>query len=183
MLSRKVSRKNMTQRWSWLFKENSKPQDLIVIVHTDGFATKHQSGWGFTVKQGVIIIHEHNGPNLRHNNRNRNKGNCHANRVVSKSNYHKWLLSLQNLGAKERGCSSVGRAWNQHAAEAGSIPWCTTGFFSPSQLSEQTHFWRPYNPRVQSHALTSVCTLMIPNIGSHTFDQIQENTARTVRNG
>ena len=36
------------------------------------------------------------------------------------------------------GCSSVGRAWDQHAADAGSIPWCSKGFFSQSQLSVQT---------------------------------------------
>ena len=37
-------------------QENSKPQDLI--VYTDGSATKDQSGWGFTVKQGATTIHE-----------------------------------------------------------------------------------------------------------------------------
>ena len=33
-----------------------KTQDLI--VYTDGSVTKDQSGWGFTVKQGVTTIHE-----------------------------------------------------------------------------------------------------------------------------
>ena len=37
-------------------QENSKPQDLI--VYTDGSATKDQSGWGFTVKQGATTVHE-----------------------------------------------------------------------------------------------------------------------------
>ena len=36
------------------------------------------------------------------------------------------------------GCSAVGRASDRHAAEAGSIPRCGKGFFSPSQLSVQT---------------------------------------------
>ena len=39
-----------------LFQENSKPQDLI--VYTDGPVTKDQWGWGFTVKQDMITIHE-----------------------------------------------------------------------------------------------------------------------------
>ena len=39
-----------------LIQENSKPLDPI--VYTDGSATKDQSGWGFTVKQGVTTIHE-----------------------------------------------------------------------------------------------------------------------------
>ena len=39
-----------------LIQENSKPQDLR--VYTDGSVTKDQSGWGFTVKQGVSTIHE-----------------------------------------------------------------------------------------------------------------------------
>ena len=28
-------------------------------MYTDGSVTKHQSGWGFTVKQGATIIHEY----------------------------------------------------------------------------------------------------------------------------
>ena len=39
-----------------LVQENSKPQDIIVYI--DGSVTKDQSGWGFTVKQGVTTIHE-----------------------------------------------------------------------------------------------------------------------------
>ena len=42
-----------------LIKENSKPQDFIVYTDaSDGSVTKDQSGWGFTVKQGVTTIHE-----------------------------------------------------------------------------------------------------------------------------
>ena len=36
------------------------------------------------------------------------------------------------------GCSSVGKALDRHAADAGSIPRCGKGFFSRSQLSLQT---------------------------------------------
>ena len=36
------------------------------------------------------------------------------------------------------GCSSFGRPLDRHAADAGSIPRCGKGFFSPSQLSVQT---------------------------------------------
>ena len=39
-----------------LVQENSEPQDLV--VYTDGSVTKDQSGWGFTVKQGVTTMHE-----------------------------------------------------------------------------------------------------------------------------
>ena len=39
-----------------LIQENSKPQDLI--MYPDGSVTKHQSGWGFAVKQGATTIHE-----------------------------------------------------------------------------------------------------------------------------
>ena len=39
-----------------LIQENSKPQDLI--VYTDGSLSKDQSGWSFTVKQGVTTVHE-----------------------------------------------------------------------------------------------------------------------------
>ena len=41
------------------FNSHSKkqqPQDFIVYI--EGSVTKDQSGWGFTVKQGAITIHE-----------------------------------------------------------------------------------------------------------------------------
>ena len=44
------------------------------------------------------------------------------------------------------GCSSVSRASDRHAADAGSIPRCGKGFFSQSQLSAQTLLRRPYTP-------------------------------------
>ena len=53
------------------------------------------------------------------------------------------------------------RASDRHAADAGSIPWCSKGFFSPSQLSVQTLLHVSVHPRVQSHALTSVPKLKI----------------------
>ena len=37
-------------------QENNKLQDPI--VYTDGSVTEVQSGWGFSVKQGVTTIHE-----------------------------------------------------------------------------------------------------------------------------
>ena len=75
-------------------------------------------------------------------------------------------VSFENTG---RGCSSVGKASDRHATDAGSIPRCGKGFFSQSQLPVQTLLRFPYSPRVQSHALTSVRALKIPSIGSHTF--------------
>ena len=38
------------------------------------------------------------------------------------------------------GCSSVGRASDRHAADAGLIPRCGKGFFSQSQLSVWAFF-------------------------------------------
>ena len=62
------------------------------------------------------------------------------------------------------GCSSVGRASDRHAADAGSIPRCGKGFFSQSQLSVQTRSLTvSVHPRAQSHAFTSVRTLKIPS--------------------
>ena len=70
------------------------------------------------------------------------------------------------------GCSSVGRASDRHAADAGSIPPVRRGifFFSPRvsfqcRLSYGVRTAR----RVQSHTLTSVRTLEIPAIGCHAF--------------
>ena len=44
-----------------------------------------------------------------------------------------------------RGCSSVGRASDRHAVEAGSILDAARDF-SPSQLSVQALLWYPYAP-------------------------------------
>ena len=41
-----------------LVRQNSKPQDLIVYAY--GSVTKDLSGWGYTIKQGVIIITKNN---------------------------------------------------------------------------------------------------------------------------
>ena len=38
-----------------LTQDSSKLRDLM--LYTDGSVTKDQSGWGFTVKQGVTTIH------------------------------------------------------------------------------------------------------------------------------
>ena len=53
------------------------------------------------------------------------------------------------------------RASDRHAADAGSIPWCGKGFFSQSQVSVHTLLRVSVHPRVQSHALASVCILKI----------------------
>ena len=55
--------------------------------------------------------------------------------------------------------------------------------FLPSQFPVQTLLRCPYSPCVQSHASTSVCTLKIPNTGSHTIVWTHGNTAHTDRNG
>ena len=49
----------------------------------------------------------------------------------------------------EWGCNSVGRASDQHAAEAGLIPQCGKGFFCRSELLVQTHLRVSVHPREQ----------------------------------
>ena len=60
------------------------------------------------------------------------------------------------------GCSSVGRASDQHAADAGSIPQCGKGFFFLELTFSADSLMVSVHPRVQSHAFTSVRTLKIP---------------------
>ena len=60
------------------------------------------------------------------------------------------------------GCSSVGRSVDRHAAYAGSILRCSQGFFSQGHLTAQTLLRVSVHLRVQSHGLTSMCTLKIP---------------------
>ena len=100
--------------------------------------------------------------------------------VLSAKSIH---LRQTNANWGGRGCSSVGRASDRHAAESGSISRRGKNFSSLSQLSEQTLLRCPYSPRVQSHAFTSMRTLKIPSISTHTFVWTYENTARTVRKG
>ena len=74
-------------------------------------------------------------------------------------------LSYRTILIRKRlgwGCSSVGRASDRWAADAGSIPRCGKGFFSQSQLSMQTLLRCPYTQSVQSNVLTSVLTLKTP---------------------
>ena len=58
------------------------------------------------------------------------------------------------------GCSSVGKASDQHAADAGSIPRCGEVFFSQSQISVQT-LTVSVHRNMQSHAFTAARTLKI----------------------
>ena len=90
-------------------------------------------------------------------------GNCLSSDKAIRIFHRKSRISNYNndVHIKIMGCSSVGRASDRRAADAGSIPRCGKGFSSQSQLSVQILLRCPYNPRVQSHALTSVCTLKI----------------------
>ena len=91
----------------------------------------------------------------------------------SRRNHGSCIQKERQMGGEKveerQGCSSVAKASDCQAAEAGLIPPCGKGFFSHSTLSAQTLLWCPYIPCVQSHALTSVCTLKIPRTGSRTF--------------
>ena len=60
------------------------------------------------------------------------------------------------------GCSSVGRASDRHAADAGSIPRCGKGFFLLVSTFSADSRTVSIHLRVQSHAFTSVRTLKIP---------------------
>ena len=112
--------------------------------------------------------------------------NCEGSTNARETRSLTWHMNTRHLAClvhQGRGCSSVIRASDRHAAEAGSIPRCGEGFFSQSQLSVQTLLPCPHSPRVQSHALTSVCELKFPSIGSHTFVWTHDNTAFTASNG
>ena len=97
--------------------------------------------------------------NFRSKVANEKSGRVLFENQTSAQSKHNITISKLTAG---RGCSSVGRASNRHAAEVGSIPRCGKGFFSQSQLSVQTLLRVSVQPRVQSHALTSVRTLKIP---------------------
>ena len=53
------------------------------------------------------------------------------------------------------------RALDHYAADSGSIPRCSKGFFSQSQLSVQTLLCVSIHSHVQLHALISVHVLKI----------------------
>ena len=63
--------------------------------------------------------------------------------------------------------------------------WCGKGFFLPGSTfsTDSLALWQLQclsSPCVQSHALTSVHTLKIPNIGSYIMVQTHRNTAQSV---
>ena len=60
------------------------------------------------------------------------------------------------------GCSSVGRASDRHAADAGSIPQCCRGFFSQRQLSVLTLLCCAYTK----------CAVTCMNICAHVKDPV-----------
>ena len=62
-------------------------------------------------------------------------------------------------GYKGRGCSSVGRASDRHAAEVGLIPRCGKGFFFPESTFSADSL---YGVRT-----TPVCTIECMNICVH----------------
>ena len=61
------------------------------------------------------------------------------------------------------GCDSVGTALDRHATDAGLSPWCGKGFFFQSPFSADC-LTVSVHPCVQSHALTSVCTLTVQSL-------------------
>ena len=65
------------------------------------------------------------------------------------------------VGGGGYGCSSAGRAFGRHAADAGLIPQCGKGFFSQSAFSAGS-LMVPIRSCVQSHAFISVRSLRIP---------------------
>jgi len=73
----------------------------------------------------------------------------------------------------------------RHNTDAGSIPLCGNGFFSPkSQLSVQTLLRCLYSPSVRSQALSSVSTQQMLNTDDHTYRCLDTHiTVHTGRNG
>ena len=72
-------------------------------------------------------------------------------RHASQQDYVAYRRSLESKKDEKKtrkgwGCSSVGRASDRHAADAGSIPRCCMGFFIQSPLSVQTLLRCPYTP-------------------------------------
>ena len=67
----------------------------------------------------------------------------------------------------------------QTGLDTGPSPRCGKGFFIPESASNADCLTVSLQPRVQSHAATSVSTLQIPNIGSHTIVWTHGNTAHT----
>ena len=76
------------------------------------------------------------------------------------------------------GCSSPGWALLGPARLTKfQLPGTASVFFSPRQLSVQTLF--QCSPHAQPHALTALCMLKIPSLGSHTIVWSHINTAHT----
>ena len=68
------------------------------------------------------------------------------------------------------------------STDGGLSSWCSRRFFP--RVNFQRRLLRcPYSTRVQSHTSMSVCTLKIPNAGSHTIVWTHKNTTHTDRNG
>ena len=63
------------------------------------------------------------------------------------------------------------RAWDRHAADAGSIPRCGKGFFSQSQLSLQTFLRCPHTP----------CAIACINICVHGKDPVVHVRVRWIK--
>ena len=59
-------------------------------------------------------------------------------------------------------CSSVGRALDRPAAEAGSIPTVRQGIFLPESAFSADSLIVSVHPHVHPYALTSVCMLEVP---------------------
>ena len=72
--------------------------------------------------------------------------------------YHRTTTENQMGGGRG---SSVSRASDRHAADAGSIPQCGEGIFLPESTFSADSLTVSGHPRVQSHAFTSVRTLKI----------------------
>ena len=91
-----------------------------------------------------------------------------------------WPFMPRSALVRGWGCSSVGRASDQHAAEASLIPRCGKGFFSQSQLSVQTLLRCPYTPvcnRMHLHLCARQRTLS-PGQSSVDYGNIQTPSMR-----
>ena len=101
---------------------------------------------------------------------------------VGPRNLYPFRLSdvIRIRGQDRDGTAPLVESLNEKArsnTDANSSPHCDKGFFSQIPLSVPTLLRCPCSPWVQFHALTSVCTLKIPNTGSNTIVWTHENTA------
>ena len=128
---------------------------------------------GYTNADPVMLTHTHTKRSGFQAVKHSSSFSLSQSNNISRKNAEDWLPCLAHrLQHSNRGReSSEGRApkWKaRRNTNMGSSPWCGKGFFSQSPSSANSFRASVQPTCVQSHASRSVCTLKIPNTGSHT---------------